>query len=213
MHRPSVMIGELDVWNRGREPLKSFLRHNTLPEPASRQESVPCTPSVTTLPSATAGELRGPTKPRSGPLTPAASYLSCQSSLPVPASRQRRISLLSWRAKTYSLSPTRAGVATPSPTVTFHFWVSSLGQVFGALNPVAWASRLGPRHCGQSCAVAVVVPSSSTLPSSKPLVAVAFLMRHSLWILGQPVASNSPHPAILLPYRPEDSPVAQTLQT
>ena len=43
-------------------------------------------------------------------------------------------------------------MATPFPTVTFHFFVSDLGQVLGTLKPSALASRFAPRHCGQSCA-------------------------------------------------------------
>src|SRR3954469_13762804 len=116
---------------------------------------MPRTPRVTTFPSATAGELRGPENPRAGPSAPPVAYLSCQTSLPVAASRQRTTSLPPSRVNTYSLSPTRAGVATPSPTVTFHFLVSSLGHSLGATNPVALASRFGPRHCGQSWAGAV----------------------------------------------------------
>jgi hypothetical protein len=95
-----MISGELEVKKRGTEPLKSSLRHNSLPPAASKQDTVPCTPSVTTLPSATAGELRGPGKLPAGPLAGSASYLSCQSSFPVPASRQRRISLSPSRVKT-----------------------------------------------------------------------------------------------------------------
>ena len=123
-----------------------------LPQHEQMQESIPRTPRVTTFPSATVGELRGPEKPCAGPLAPSDSYLSCQSSLPVAASRQRVISLASSRENTYTLSPTKAGVDTPSPTVTFHCCLSSLGQVFGAVNWVALASRLAPRHWGQSWA-------------------------------------------------------------
>src|SRR6516164_9095969 len=126
MQRPSTMIGEHDAKKRGNVPRKSFLRHNSFPVAASRQERVPRTPSVTILPSATAGEPLGPENPEAGPVAPPASYFSCQSSFPVAASRQRVTSFPPWRAKTYSLSPTQAGVATPSPTGTFHFWVSSL---------------------------------------------------------------------------------------
>src|SRR5208283_1474764 len=96
-----------------------------------------------------------------GPVAPCASYFSCQTSFPVAASRQRMISFSCCRLNTYSLSPTSAGVATPSPTVTFHFCVSSLGQVWGALKPVALPSRLGPRHWGQSWAQTQVAPNSS----------------------------------------------------
>src|SRR5262249_9821890 len=123
--------------------------------------SVPRTPRVTTLPSATAGELRGPAKPIAGPSAPFAAYWSFQTSFPVAASRQRSTSCPSSSAKTNSLSPTSAGVATPSPTVTDHFFVSSRGQAVGATNPVAFASRLGPRHCGQSWAPAPLAPSTT----------------------------------------------------
>src|SRR5260221_4829286 len=145
------MIGELDGWNLG-QAWNSSLRQSFFPVEASRHESMPRTPSVTTLPFATAGELRGPEKLAAGGSAPSDSYLSCQSSLPVLASRQRMTSLPSCRAKTKSLSPTRAGVATPSPTVIFHFCANSFGQVLGALKSAALASRLGPRHWGQSCA-------------------------------------------------------------
>src|SRR5262245_13210757 len=90
--RPSTTSGELDVKNDG-QALKSSLRRSTFPVAASRQDRVPRTPSVTTLPSATVGELRGPGKLLDGPVAPCASYLSCQSSFPVAASRQRRTSL------------------------------------------------------------------------------------------------------------------------
>ncbi len=93
------MIGELDVKKRGTEPRKSSLRQIFLPVEASRQERIPRTPSVTTLPSATAAEARGPTNPP-GSVEPWVSYFSVQISLPVAASRQRTISLLSWREKT-----------------------------------------------------------------------------------------------------------------
>src|SRR5215469_13673648 len=184
MQRPAVMIGEQEGEKRGKEPSKPFLRHNIFPLAASRQERVPCTPRVMTLPSATAGELRGPVNCRAGPVTPlGSSYLSCQSSFPPAASRQRSISLPSCREKTYSLSPTRAGVATPSPTVTFHFLVNSLGQLFGALKPVALASRFGPRHWGQSWALTPPALSSSTQPIITPVVAFAFLMVAPVWSL------------------------------
>src|SRR5437667_12190662 len=115
----------------------SSLRHSFLPVAASRQESTPRTPSVITLPFATVGELRGPEKPEAGPVAPSVSYFSCQSSLPVAASRQRVTSAPACRANTYNLSPTRHGVETPSPTATFHFRVNSFGQVLGAAKPAA----------------------------------------------------------------------------
>src|SRR5262245_12860300 len=88
-HRRSTTSGEHDAKKRGPEPLKSSLRHTTLPVAASTQESVSCTPSVTTLPSATVGELRGPTNsllnPEPGRVGAFAAYLSCQSSFPSAA--------------------------------------------------------------------------------------------------------------------------------
>ena len=54
--------------------------------------------------------------------------------------------------KAYSLSPTRAGVATPSPTGTDHFFCRSFGHAVGAVKSVATPARSGPRHCGQSAA-------------------------------------------------------------
>ena len=50
------------------------------------------------------------------------------------------------------LSTDSTSVATPSPTVTCHFLVSSLGQAAGTLKPVTLASRFGPHRSGQSCA-------------------------------------------------------------
>src|SRR5262245_17432603 len=99
MTRPSTIIGELDGKKFG-HALKSSLRHTFWPLAASRHESIPRTPSVTTLPLATAGELRGPEKLCAGPLAPSDSYLSCHSSLPSAALRQRVTSLSSWREKT-----------------------------------------------------------------------------------------------------------------
>src|SRR2546423_199405 len=157
MTRPSVMIGELETKKLGTAPWKSSLRQIFLPLAASRQERTPRTPRVTTLPSATAGELRGPEKPDAGPVAPCDSYFSCQISSPVLALRQRVISLPSWREKTKSLSPTRAGVATPSPTLIFHLGAISLGHDCGGVRGAALASRLGPRHWGQSCADAADV--------------------------------------------------------
>src|SRR4030095_2211804 len=111
----------------------------------------------------TVGELRGPEKPEAGPVAPSDSYLFCQSSLPVAASRQRRISEPDSRAKPYNLPPANDGVATPSPMVTFHFWVNSLGHSLGALKPVVFPSRLGPRHCGQSWADATQATSRNAI--------------------------------------------------
>src|SRR5437588_12946545 len=103
MHRPSTTSGELDVAKRGTLPLKSSLRHTILPLTASWQESVPLEPSVTTFPSATVGELRGPENepfPEAIPVTAGDSYSSFHTSLPLAASRQRRTSFFPSRAKT-----------------------------------------------------------------------------------------------------------------
>src|SRR5579859_2152153 len=99
MHKPSSTIGDIAVWNRGQAPEKSSLRQSILPLAASRQETVPQTPKVRTLPPVTAGELRGPPCPESGPLTAGAVYLSFQISLPVAASRHRVVSSPSSRVK------------------------------------------------------------------------------------------------------------------
>src|SRR5438046_3153410 len=52
----------------------------------------------------------------------------------------------------------RVGQASPRPTGVFHFWVSSLGQLEGGVNPTTLLSRLGPRHWGQSAAPAARTP-------------------------------------------------------
>ena len=146
IQRPSTMTGEQEVKKRGELFALPSFRQRTLPVAASRQESVPRTPIVTIFPFATAGELRGPEKREAGPEAPRDGYLSCQSSLPVSAFRQRNTSFEFSLEKTYSLSPTKAGVATPSPTLIFHFCTSVLGHSAGALKPTARASRSGPRH-------------------------------------------------------------------
>src|SRR5262249_25430867 len=99
MHFPSRMSGEDDVKNVGKVLVS--LRPTPFPVAASRQETVPRTPRVQTLPSATAGVLRGP---RCGP--PAglsggavAAYFSCQAILPLAASRQVMTSSPPWRVK------------------------------------------------------------------------------------------------------------------
>jgi hypothetical protein len=84
----------------GTEPLKSSFRHNFFPV-ASKQERIPCAPSVTTLPSATVGELLGPWNPESPPPRMAGdSYFSCQTSLPSEVLRQRMTSSPPCRVKT-----------------------------------------------------------------------------------------------------------------
>src|SRR6266849_1475947 len=98
MHFPSTMIGEDDVKKSG-QALESF-RHTTLPVAASRQERTPPTPSVQTLPSATAGELRGPACPPAGPVTATAAYLSFHSTSPLVASRHEATSSSPCRVKT-----------------------------------------------------------------------------------------------------------------
>lgn len=100
MHRPSTTIGEHEVKNRGNFSSASDLRQTTFPVAASRHESVPRTPSVTTLPSATVGELRGPGKREAAPEAGLAAYLSDHCSLPVLASRQAMTSSSPRRAKT-----------------------------------------------------------------------------------------------------------------
>src|SRR5262245_15611537 len=102
MHLPSAMSGEDEVKNFGFDFVS--LRQTTLPLAASRQETVPPTPRVQTLPSPTAGLLRGPLnpcapRPAAGPLISGAAYLSFQSSLPLAASRQVMTSSPPWRAK------------------------------------------------------------------------------------------------------------------
>ena len=69
MQRPPVTMGEEAVKNLGQAPEKSSLRQSILPFAASTQERTPPTPIVTTLPSATAGELRGPLCGVAGPDT------------------------------------------------------------------------------------------------------------------------------------------------
>ena len=81
MAMPSTMIGDMAVKNLGATPGNSSLRQNTLPVAASRQERTPSTPSVTTFPSATAGELLGPGCRAAGPVTACAAYLFCHSLL------------------------------------------------------------------------------------------------------------------------------------
>src|SRR5437660_10242232 len=85
MHCLSTMIGEHRVKKVG-QALESF-RHTTLPVAASRQERTPPTPSVQTLPSASAGELRAPGCPPAGPVTATAAYLSFHRSVPLAAPR------------------------------------------------------------------------------------------------------------------------------
>src|SRR5262249_47690960 len=57
-HLPSAMRGDDDVKNCGLALVS--LRQTILPVSASRQETMPPTPRVQTLPSPTAGVLRGP---------------------------------------------------------------------------------------------------------------------------------------------------------
>src|SRR6185503_10604685 len=166
MQSPSTTRGEEEVKNCGQAPAKSSFRHSFFPEAASVQESVPRTPRVTTFPSVTVGEERGPACPEAGPVAPWASYLSCQISFPEATSSALKTSFPSCRVNTNRRSPTRAGVESPRPTVTFHFLVSSLGQVFGALNAAAFASRLGPRHCGQSWPGAMPPATVKTEPKA-----------------------------------------------
>src|SRR5262249_40638088 len=98
MHLPSTTIGDAEVKNRGQALVS--LRHTTLPLAASRHERTPPTPNVQTLPSATAGVLRGPGCPRPAPVTSTAEYLSCHRIFPLPASTQAVTSSSPWRVKT-----------------------------------------------------------------------------------------------------------------
>jgi len=100
MAMPSTMRGDIEVKNRGTVLGNSSLRHRTLPPAASRQERTPPTPSVTTFPSATAGELRGPGCREAGPVTACAATLSFHSSFPSAALRQSVTSSSPCRVKT-----------------------------------------------------------------------------------------------------------------
>ena len=151
--RPSATSGELDVWNVGNAPVS--IRQSFSPLSAFRHESVPLTPKVTTLPSATVGEARGPGYMVSPLPLNSASYLSFHTSLPVAASRQRVTSAPPSRLKTNSLSPTSAGVATPSPTVSFHAFLSSLGQGLGGLEVGGVGVAVGPAPLGPVAAAGI----------------------------------------------------------
>ena len=74
----------------GIAPLKSFFCQSCLPLAASKQERMPMAPRVTTLPSATAGELRGPRNEASIPWKPGDAYFSFHTSLPSAALRHAR---------------------------------------------------------------------------------------------------------------------------
>src|SRR5262249_8600870 len=87
--------------------------------------------------------------------------------------RQRMTSLFPSLVKTYSRSPTSAGVATPLPTVIFHFLVSSLGHSLGAVKPSTFASRFGPRHWGQSWAFALTARPNKAKAASQFAVFMA----------------------------------------
>src|SRR5262249_31322434 len=124
MHRPSTMIGELAGKNIGKAPLKSSLRQIGSPVAASEQERGPPTPSVYALPPATAGEQRGPECMGAGPPeTVMVGYFCCQTTFPLAASRHVTTSSSPCRAKANSLSPTSAGVESPMPSSTVHFFV------------------------------------------------------------------------------------------
>src|SRR5262249_22764181 len=91
---PSTMMGEVAVLKFGQaEPrsLAKSLRHSTLPSSALRQEIVAPSSRVTTFPSATAGDERGPLCPEAGPPTVTEfEYLSVQIGLPSAAARHWR---------------------------------------------------------------------------------------------------------------------------
>ena len=100
MHIPSTTIGDIAVKNWGTTLGNGSLRHTSFPLAASRHDTTPATPSVTTLPSATTGELLGPGCREAGPPTACAAYLLTQSSFPLAASRHRVTSSSSCRVKT-----------------------------------------------------------------------------------------------------------------
>src|SRR5262245_39067745 len=96
----------------------------------------------------------------------AAAYFSFHTSLPLAASRHRMTSSSPCLLKMYNFSPTSTGEDSPTPTLTRHFLVSSLGQVVGAVKPVTLLSRFGPRHCGQSWPVTRPAPSNRQKPTT-----------------------------------------------
>src|SRR5215207_1362414 len=104
---PSTIIVDDEVKNFGQALLS--LRQTTLPLLASRQERTPRTPSVQTLPPATAGVLRGPGCFAAGPAAGCVAYMSFHTSLPLVASRQRMTSSPPCRPMTKILSPTITG--------------------------------------------------------------------------------------------------------
>ncbi len=128
------------------------------------------------MPSATAGELLGPGWRAAAPVTAAAAYASRQICFPSRASMQRVTSWSPSRMDRKSLSPSKAGEASPGPMGTFHFCTSDAGQAAGAANPAAFPSRFGPRHCGQSWASAPLTLNTTNHPTLAPIVALAFFM-------------------------------------
>ena len=79
----------------------------------------------------------------------------------------------------------------PAPTLTCHFCASVAGHVCGALNPVAFPSRLLPRHCDQSCADANVAPVRSRTPTTGPNRRVASFMIPPTWFSWSLVARTA----------------------
>src|SRR5262245_40826260 len=112
----------------------------------------------------------------------AAAYFSFHSSLPLPASRHRMTSSPSCRPKTYSFSRTSTGEASPRPTLTRHFFISSLGHVVGALKLVTLLSRFGPRHCGQSWPLTRPAPSNRQKPTSTCVLGFPVFIVALLWV-------------------------------
>src|SRR5258708_39580287 len=88
MARPSTMMGEKEVKKRGTTLGNSSLRHRSLPSAAFKQDRTPPTPSVTTLPSATAGEHLSPPRAAGPPRPHPPPYLSPPSAFPPPRGRR-----------------------------------------------------------------------------------------------------------------------------
>lgn len=68
---------------------------------------------------------------------------------------------------------------TPLPTLTDHFFVRACGHFAGTVKPVALASRLGPRHCGQSWPKRRPLPKIATQPQKRIARRIARVMATS----------------------------------